>query len=125
MSKTSNYQLTLWDREDEERLGEINENFGKLDTVLGGLIVTGTYTGSSKSLSITLGFQPRAVLVMLHDGVCSASSYTRGGLALPGHPVVNEGTECVKVTDTGFYVVNTGYSLMCLADRIYHYVAVA
>lgn len=124
-NRTENYQLHIWGAEDEERLAEINENFCKLDTILGGLIVAGTYTGNGKSLTITLGFQPRAVLVMLHDGVCGASSYTRGGLALTGHPVVNEGTDCVKITDTGFFVVNSGFSLMCLSDRIYHYVAVA
>ena len=53
-------------------------------------LVTGTYTGDgAESRLISLGFQPKALLVMREEGY-SARPYTDdyyGGLALPGKPV--------------------------------------
>ena len=53
-------------------------------------LVTGTYTGDgTDSRLISLGFQPKALLVMREEGY-SARPYTDdyyGGLALPGKPV--------------------------------------
>ena len=62
-------------------------------------LVTGTYTGDgAESRLISLGFQPKALLVMREEGY-SARPYTDdyyGGLALPGKPVclhTSDGTE--------------------------------
>lgn len=68
---------------------------------VGGQVVVGSYTGTgqSETQTITLGFQPKAVLVASHKW---GSNYYRPqmmNLALPGVPAEN-----VSVTSTGFQV---------------------
>ena len=68
-------------------------------------IVTGSYTGtgtegqSSPSKAITLGFQPKAVLVMSANWANAFYNQQWGVMALPGVP----GTG-LKITSTGFEV---------------------
>lgn len=71
--------------------------------------VTGSYTGDeTETKNITLGFQPKAVLVAHNGGVTAtwagAQPTTYGGLALQGKPVTTGGHTALEVTDTGFAV---------------------
>lgn len=104
-NRTENYQLHIWETEDEERLGELNENFAKLDETAV-RIITGTYTGSGTiPQEIDLGEKPRAVLVMGSNGQTwyATNNMAYGGLVLEGHPV---GADLLVLTATGFRAVN-------------------
>lgn len=112
---TEHFSLNQWQADDQVKRTDFNEDNAKIDAALndlsGGLaekattaalealskklasmpcLVTGTYTGDgTDSRLISLGFQPKALLVMIEEGY-SARPYTDdyyGGLALPGKPV--------------------------------------
>ena len=129
MSKTTNYQLTLWDYADEgfgpERAREdLAENFTKLDTALKAeeiarqnvvntlntalagkaAIVTGSYTGDGEaSQTISLGFTPRAVLVRAVNGAASDNYRTYSSMAVTGQDAVNNhNTTILALTINGF-----------------------
>lgn len=118
---------------------------------LGG-IEFGTYVGNATSASsyqdVNLGYQPKALFVVgasgnMHDDV----SGMQGGLALPGHPVMNRGRESandvttygqtwdyrymrIMITETGFRVCGNatggsenGYGGANINGREYRYVA--
>lgn len=152
MSKTTNYQLTLWDYADEgfgpERAREdLAENFTKLDTALRAeetaragavntlntalagkaAIVTGSYTGNDESeRTISLGFTPKAVYLCREDGSAgysSGSAMCFGGLALPNLPVYASGNLVTCVVG-GIQVRNRSSFLTTnSASRKYHYIA--
>ena len=113
MSKTTNYQLTLWDYADEDfspkqaREG-LAANFTKLDAALTGLaggiveakkrlrIVVGSYQGDGQnSQFINLGATPKAVWMVQK----MASGYTYHGLIGAGLPDEN-----AKMATNGFTV---------------------
>ena len=152
-NKTQNYQLHAWAPEDERLRGELNANFTKLDTALKAeatarqgavntlntalagkaAIVTGTYTGNgAKTRTISLGFQPKAVLVIPVDGRITATYCYYGGLALPGAPAKAKTYELVALTSTGFQVSSNtinhaNYSEYLTTNEnetVYHYLAV-
>lgn len=81
--------------------------------------LTGTPTTTFTSTSVTLGYRPRAVLVVSIEGrVGYRDSYTYyyGGLCLDGHPMKNSDNDTLlEVTDTGF----TAYSGTSGNDRSY------
>ena len=95
-------------------------------------LVTGTYTGNGEeSRLISLGFQPKALLVMTDEGY-SARPYTDdyyGGLALPGKPVclqTSYGTNYILTIESkGFrvYYNRDRYILSNQKDTNYHYLA--
>lgn len=95
-------------------------------------LVTGTYTGDgTDSRLISLGFQPKALLVMREEGY-SARPYTDdyyGGLALPGKPVclqTSYGTNYILTIESkGFrvYYNRDRYILSNQKDTNYHYLA--
>ena len=95
-------------------------------------LVTGTYTGDgTDSRLISLGFQPKALLVMIEEGY-SARPYTDdyyGGLALPGKPVclqTSYGTDYILTIESkGFrvYYNRNRYILSNQKDTNYHYLA--
>ena len=95
-------------------------------------LVTGTYTGDgTDSRLISLGFQPKALLVMREEGY-SARPYTDdyyGGLALPGKPVclqTSYGTNYILTVESkGFrvYYNRDRYILSNQKDTNYHYLA--
>lgn len=95
-------------------------------------LVTGTYTGDgTDSRLISLGFQPKALLVMTDEGY-SARPYTDdyyGGLALPGKPVclqTSYGTNYILTIESkGFrvYYNRDRYILSNQKDTNYHYLA--
>ncbi len=130
MSKTTNYQLTVWDYGDEDFTpGQIREdlaeNFIALDRVLkaeetaraSGLakkaeVVTGIYTPDNRDEQfINLGFTPSLVLVVNCDGQMSFVNgnltYVQGGLALPGHTLMKG---LMEITTNGFIVRNRNSS---------------
>ena len=95
-------------------------------------LVTGTYTGDgTDSRLISLGFQPKALLVMREEGY-SARPYTDdyyGGLALPGKPVclqTSYGTDYILTIESkGFrvYYNRDKYIFSNQKDTNYHYLA--
>ena len=96
------------------------------------LLVTGSYTGNgAESRLISLGFQPKALLVMREEGY-SARPYTDdyyGGLALPGKPVclqTSYGTDYILTIESkGFrvYYNRDRYILSNQKDTNYYYLA--
>lgn len=96
------------------------------------LLVTGSYTGNgAESRLISLGFQPKALLVMREEGY-SARPYTDdyyGGLALPGKPVclqTSYGTDYILTIESkGFrvYYNRDRYILSNQKDINYYYLA--
>ena len=95
-------------------------------------LVTGTYIGDgTDSRLISLGFQPKALLVMREEGY-SARPYTDdyyGGLALPGKPVclqTSYGTNYILTIESkGFrvYYNRDRYILSNQKDTNYYYLA--
>lgn len=132
-NKTSNYQLNQWEASDPFLRSDFNEDNARLEAALtekSGLVF-GTFTGDGEaSMSVDLGFAPKAVYTCTAFGLAGAlpgSFYTYGGLALPGHPVILDGYTGVEVTSTGFVVCRPkGYDYVrCNAkDQVYHYWAV-
>lgn len=96
------------------------------------LLVTGSYTGNgAESRLISLGFQPKALLVMTEEGY-PARPYTSdyyGGLALPGKPVclqTSYGTNHIlTIESTGFrvYYDDSRHTLSNQKETIYYYLA--
>ena len=99
-SYTTNYGLHQWESTDDFLRTDFNTDFQKIDAALAGIqadtdgkveMVTGTYQGDgSDERTITLGFQPKAVVV-------SSGYYT----AVSPFGVPNTG---ITVTATGFQV---------------------
>ena len=93
-------------------------------------IASGTYTGDGKSQQfISLGFTPRAVLVLTKDGLISpGGGYYYGGLAVTDSPVGYNGFNMIRVTDGGFivcYILTANNGTFCAnaENRVFHYVA--
>ena len=68
----------------------------------------GVYSGNgTASRTITLGFKPKAVLVMQRTGnTCLQynGTYCYGGLALQNYPVIANEHEAVTITENGFQI---------------------
>ena len=86
-------------------------------------LVTGTYTGDgAESRLISLGFQPKALLVMREEGY-SARPYTDdyyGGLALPGKPVclqTSYGTNYIFTIESKGFRVYYNYSRQTISNQ--------
>lgn len=154
---TEHFSLNQWLPDDQVKRTDFNEDNAKIDAALndlsGGLaekattaalealskklasmpcLVTGTYTGDgTDSRLISLGFQPKALLVMIEEGY-SARPYTDdyyGGLALPGKPVclqTSYGTNYILTIESkGFrvYYNRDRYILSNQKDTNYYYLA--
>ena len=139
MNYTQHYQLPQWVETDRIMMDDFNDLTQKIDSGLSGLagskaeLVTGTYHGdSAASRTISLGFTPKAVLVVAATGHMSSPhvNYRFGGLALPDHPVTtswgdSSGDMVLNITTGGFQVyfdydkdIFSNYS-----DYLYHYIA--
>lgn len=77
----------------------------------GAQIVTGTYVGDTPTVSgitthcITLGFRPRALLIVGFGSQGECDFTNSAAFVLPGHPcMMIGGVEAVKITETGFEV---------------------
>ena len=130
---TQNYRLHQWEPNDDFLRTDFNTDFQKIDTALGkkGEFVLGVYTGDgSESQEIILGFQPKALYVCSQGGLFGAeeSGYkVYGGMAMPGHPVVDQGHNnevAVEITETGFQVHHeAAYRRVNTNGWNYHYQA--
>lgn len=99
-------------------------------------IVAGFYEGDGTAeRTITLGFQPKAVLLMQNIGRTWVSNSNLdsayGGLFLPDHPLVcrNSGTgpkwlPTAEIVSTGFKVHESGLACANENGNVYHYIAV-
>ena len=154
---TEHFSLNQWLPDDQVKRTDFNEDNAKIDSALKDLaaevakkattaalealskklaampcLVTGTYTGDgTDSRLISLGFQPKALLVMREEGY-SARPYTDdyyGGLALPGKPVclqTSYGTNYILTIESkGFrvYYNRDRYILSNQKDTNYYYLA--
>ncbi len=132
---TQHCQLHQWEPEDHFLRTDFNTDFQKIDTELGEKsgIVFGTYSGNGNdSQEISLGFSPKAVLVVESSGLMGNTGgewpIIYGGLALREMPVsTGRDKTALMLTDTGFTVYNHadfGYIRTNTADRVYGYLAV-
>ena len=144
MNQTSNYQLNQWEKTDRVQMEDFNNDNAKIDAALkaaneaaaaaaanGAKIVTGAYTGNGAATrTISLGFTPKAVLVMTNQGEMRDLEVSYGGLAVTGYPAVNRGVAVVTIVSNGFQVVYNDASTSTYkhysnrASTTYHYVAV-
>ena len=127
-NKTQNYNLHSWLPADDFLRTEINENFTKLDTALSGLLSAGAYTGDGRGQrTVSLGFTPRAVLVMSQDGSTRNYYGNNGGLALSSAPVLLGSVQVVSIVEGGFRVVSTTSGSQSVttngSNMVYHYLA--
>lgn len=96
-------------------------------------IVAGSYEGDGAvERTITLGFQPKAVLIMQDHGRTyvniSNSSGAYGGLFVPGHPLrcsaSGDDGIAAEVVSTGFKVYSRSYAETNNTGYTYCYIAV-
>lgn len=133
---TEHYGLCQWEATDQVLREEFNEDNAKVDAALSNLdekkaeqsamqqlgqrleqlegmpqLLIGSYTGNNEeSRLISLGFEPKAVMVFVSEGYPADpySDYYYGGLALPDKPVIVQGqyapTTALSVEGQGFRV---------------------
>ena len=112
-------------------INEHDEDIANIAATLEGKIVTGTYTGNGEaSRTISLGFTPKAVLVMNQAGYMTtfSSGYymVNGGLALQNYPVT---ANAVVIVTNGFKVayssINGQNNPRTNGTQLHHYIAIA
>ena len=116
MDYTQNLHLPQWEADDRIMRTDFNDAMEKIDAAIGEAmalaaggckVIAGSYTanGSSSGLSIDLGGQPKAVLV-----VQQGNYFDCAGLFTPEKPLIsrNNGPNrtLARVTSTGFTVYN-------------------
>ena len=124
MGQTSNYGLKQWESWEQVKRGEVNGVVSGVDTALAGLeadkaeLVTGSYTGDGAGTqAVSLGFRPRAVLVVSYSGLnTDVLDHMLVQLAFDGLPA-----EQVTITDSGFTVC---FRMNDTSWGAYHYLAV-
>ena len=157
---TTNYQLCQWEATEKVLRTDFNEDNQKIDaalsahdTALAGKVssgelaaldqrttalenrstlITGTYKGDgAASRTISLGFTPKAVLVMPATGHMSDAylGYRYGGLALGQSPVTTSwgseaGDPVLNITEGGFqvYYDHSEDIFSNQEDTLYHYI---
>ena len=127
---TPNYGLHQWESSDDFLRTDFNTDHALIDAALGELaadkaeIVTGMYTGNgANSQFISLGFAPKAVLVVTDRGMTSAY----GGLAVPGQMVSEpHGEKVLEITGAGLtaYGVGSSWSKGNSSGTVFFYLAV-
>ena len=139
---TANYGLHQWVPGDNFLRTDFNTDFQKIDAGIKAAlstaqgkpdIVTGSYTGDdAASRTISLGFQPKAVLLENQDARrrCGDNQIF-GGLALPGKPLSawrsgQTYTPALTITATGFIVAqnSTQEATTNMSGMPYYYLAV-
>ena len=107
MTKTTNYQLNQWAKSDRIMMDDFNSDNAKIDAALKANAdaiaavgyVTGTYTGTgSYPRTISLGFQPKAVVLTTYTGYTNNSGSPFGGVFGVGMPL----SGCAEVASNGF-----------------------
>lgn len=107
------------DQNDMETLqNTVSEHTTQLELKCG--LVMGTYTGNGDdSQDITLGFRPKAVLVMYRGNqTWSTGNQIYGGLSIDG-----SNASGIEITDTGFQVTYSGYIYLNRSDYNFTYIA--
>lgn len=80
-------------------------------------VVVGTYVGDgAETRNITLGFSPKAVLVLSQGGEVTRQNNCHGGLATPDYPCIHLGSTAIAITATGFTVVKKKLSASFLIE---------
>ena len=124
MTKTTNYQLNQWAKSDRIMMDDFNSDNKKIDAALAALKVSvGTYTGTgdTNTQQITLGFQPRIVLILPNR---SGLADNMAALLFPDKPQINNAqtNNIGTITPTGFEVTE---ALNRPADIVtYHYIVI-
>lgn len=122
MTKTTNYQLNQWAKSDRIRMDDFNSDNAKIDAALkvnadaiaAVGYVTGTYTGTgSYPRTVSLGFQPKAVVVTTNTG-CTSSPF--GGVFGVGMPL----SGYAEVTANGFTLKE---EYVNQKNTVYNYIA--
>ena len=87
-------------------------------------LMTGSYTGNdAESRSISLGFQPKAVLVERQNGI-RYSNAPVAGLALYGKPCYSSTSNGgLTITSNGFTVASSGSAKFNDSEIVYYYMA--
>lgn len=130
--KTQHYQLHKWSPDDQFLRSEFNENFDALDAALSDCprLAVGYYNGDGEAQrTISVGFLPRAVLILERGGSLGNSTNIYGGLAVTGSPARNNtnGEVAIAIQPGGFKVYNV--VPMASGPRLnaqnftYHYIA--
>ena len=150
---TPNYNLCQWEAGDKVVRTDFNEDNAKIDAALKAQseavesvsaalsslttsapnIAAGYYNGDgTKTRLISVGFTPKAVLVLPLDGALyfnfGSSLALYGGLAVTGAPAKLGSLEAVTIKTGGFQVSSRDSSACYThtndSDRSYHYLAV-
>ena len=127
-NKSAHLNLHLWEPEDDFLRTEFNENFEKIDagvreTAEAKPYVVGTYTGTGKAMTITLGFRPSFLILsgsqttaQTKRDYLGAYDLITGGRAL---------SDAVTFTDTGFELNMLGsnqYPQLVASNHAYDYI---
>ena len=131
---TTNYNLNLWEPQDDFLRSEFNENTQKIDAMFGPdnlPWVIGSYTSTTVSeggeMDITLGFRPKLLIVVGEHGALGAAMHT-GDLDVAGATDMDNGKmtfsgSILNLTEDGFHVNKPSYwSNYTLADPGIKYV---
>ena len=115
---TTNYGLHQWEATDDFLRTDFNTDFAKIDAAVKGVddskpeLVIGSYTGDqADSKTITLGFQPQAVLLFREDVYSYSDRYAL--MAFPSAPCLSHRNDVtmLEVTAQGFTVHYDTYQL--------------
>ena len=126
---TEHYGLHQWEAADDFLRTDFNADFAAIDGALGAKceMTVGSYVGDGEeSRTISLPFQPQAVLLTNSEGETYRFPETTGGLALAGHPLASYqyGDPCLAVAGSGFQVGQSDrYVNTNATGRAYHYAA--
>ena len=125
MTKTTNYQLNQWAKSDRIQMKDFNDMTATLDAALKANAdaiaavgyVTGRYTGTgSYPRTVSLGFQPKAVVVTTNTGCTNNSGSPFGGVFGVGMPL----SRYAEVASNGF-VLKEEY--VNQKNTVYNYIA--
>lgn len=92
-------------------------------------VVAGTYTGTGQNnQAVSLGFQPKALIVTDSTGRMRVNDSIYGGIALPGVPIISTVSEALlEITSTGFIIhlpyKNGSYGSLNSSNFTYRYIA--
>ena len=113
-NKTQNYALHSWSPTDDFQLSEVNANFAALDA--GAVrMAAGSYTAAAH---IDLGFQPKAVILMIAVGNINNGSTFYWSISAPGLDNNN-----ATIDETGFTPRGNAGIEASRSGAPFHYIA--
>ena len=133
--KTQHYQLNQWEPSDSFLRADFNEDNAKLEAALTGKceMLWGPYVGDGQEEHfISLGFTPKAVLVVSSNGNMVSGINLQGGLAVEGAPVAYKSGSTyqpvLEIAEGGFkvYYKKIGTSAQICSNSsgvTFHYIA--